>query len=204
MLFRSIEFLEFTDLTVDASDATGATTASTGAGAIASATAGAAVASSPTSSSSSSSSGGGGGGGGGGGFSGDTSTEIGRRNFKRFQAAMAQKRQLELIAKDPSILANPHSETLVADVLINILSKNPSSNWANAVADQLSAQRSNIRAALNEMVRRSELLSGNSTQVMVNSGQKASEVARSIYSQPEVARRSTVGMGAQEAAALLS
>lgn len=200
----NIHFLEFADLTVDTSDATGLTTAATGTGAIASATAGAAVASSPSSSSSSSSSGGGGGGGGGGGFGGDTSTEIGRRNFKRFQAAMAQKRQLELIAKDPSILANPHSETLVADVLINILNRSPSSTWANSVADQLSAQRSNIRAALNEMVRRSELLSGGNTQILLNSGQKSSDVARSIYSQPEVARKSTVGMGAQEAAALLS
>jgi len=199
----NIEFLEFSDLTVDTSDATGATTASTGAGAIASATAGAAVASSGSSSSSSSSSSSGGGGGGGGGFGGDTSTEIGRRNFVRFQAAMAQKRQLELLAKDPSILANPHSETLVADILISILNRSPSSNWANAVADQLSAQRANIRSALNEIVRRSELLSGDNAQVLLNSGQKASEVARSIYSQPELARKSTVGMGAQEAVALL-
>ncbi len=42
----NIQFLEFSDLTVDTSDATGATTTSTGTGAIASATAGAAVASS--------------------------------------------------------------------------------------------------------------------------------------------------------------
>ena len=197
----NIQFLEFSDLTVDTSDSTGATTTSTGAGAIASAIAGAAVASSGGSSSSSSS---GGWGGGGCGFSGDASTEIGRRNLKRFKAVMAQKRQLELLAKDPSMLANAHSETLVAESLTSILNRNPSSNWANAVADQLSAQRANIRSALNEIVRRSDLLSGDNTQVLLNPGQKASEVASSIYSQPEVAGKSTVGIGAPEAAALLS
>lgn len=201
----NIEFLEFSDLTVDTSDATGATTASTGAGAIASATAGAAVASSgSSSSSSSSSSSGGGGGGGGGGFSGDTSTEIGRRNLRRFQAAMAQRRYLEQIARDPTLLANPHSESLVADILTSVVNKSSGATWANQLLDQISMQRSSLRSAVNELMRRSDLLSGENTQVLLNSGQKASEVARSIYSQPEVARKSTVGMGAQEAVALLS
>ena len=46
-------------------------------------------------------------GGGGGGFSGDLSTEIGQRNFARFQAYRAQKRAEEWIAANPE-LAQAH------------------------------------------------------------------------------------------------
>ena len=99
----NFEFLEFSDLTVTTSDASGATTAASGTGAIASATAGAAIASSSSPSSYAISSGGGG----GGGFSGDTSTEIGQRNFARFQAYQAQKRAEEWVAANPE-LAQAH------------------------------------------------------------------------------------------------
>ena len=117
---------------------------------------------------------------------------------------MAQRRYLEQIARDPTLLANPHSESLVADILISVVNKSSGATWANQLLDQISMQRSSLRSAVNELMRRSDLLSGDNTQVLLNSGQKASEVARSIYSQPEVARKSTVGMGAQEAVALLS
>ena len=102
----NFEFLEFSDVTVDASDATGATTTASGAGAIATATAGAATSSSSSSSSTSTASSSGGGGG-GGGFSGDMSTEIGQRNFARFQAYQAQKRAEEWLAANPE-LAQAH------------------------------------------------------------------------------------------------
>ena len=103
----NFEFLEFSDVTVDASDATGATTTASGAGAIATATAGAATSSSSSSSSTSTASSSGGGGGGGGGFSGDMSTEMGQRNFARFQAYQAQKRAEEWLAANPE-LAQAH------------------------------------------------------------------------------------------------
>jgi hypothetical protein len=102
----NFEFLEFSDVTVDASDATGATTTASGAGAIATATAGAATSSSSSSSSTSTASSSGGGGG-GGGFSGDMSTEMGQRNFARFQAYQAQKRAEEWLAANPE-LAQAH------------------------------------------------------------------------------------------------
>jgi hypothetical protein len=103
----NFEFLEFSDLTVTTSDATGATTTASGAGAIATATAGAATSSSSSSSSTSTASSSGGGGGGGGGFSGDMSTEMGQRNFARFQAYQAQKRAEEWLAANPE-LAQAH------------------------------------------------------------------------------------------------
>jgi len=102
----NFEFLEFSDLTVTTSDASGATTSASGAGAIASATAGVAVASTGSGSSSGASSSGEGGGG-SVGFNGDTSTEIGQRNFARFQTYQAQKRAEEWLAANPE-LAQAH------------------------------------------------------------------------------------------------
>jgi hypothetical protein len=100
----NFEYLEFSDLTVDASDATGATTSSTGAGAIASAVAGAATVSSSSSTSSGSSSSGGGG---GGGFVGTGNSEIDRRSLARYKAYQAQKRYEAWAAANPE-LAQAH------------------------------------------------------------------------------------------------
>jgi hypothetical protein len=102
----NFEFLEFSDLTVTTSDATGATTSASGTGAIASATAGAATSSSSSSTSTSTASSSSGGGG-ATGFSGDMSTEIGQKNFVRFQAYQAQKRAEEWLAANPE-LAQAH------------------------------------------------------------------------------------------------
>jgi hypothetical protein len=198
----NIQFLEFSDLTVDTSDATGATTTSTGTGAIASATAGAAVASSGGSSSSSTSSSSGGGGGGGGGFSGNNTTEIGRRNFARFQAAMTQKRYLEQIARDPTLLASPHSESLVADILMSAVNKSPGATWASQLIDQLASHRSNIRAAMGELIRRSDLMSNSESSTFLVADQKASSIVSALPSTVQE-RRSLANVNAGEVRALL-
>ena len=107
------EFLEFSDVTIDTSDATGATSTATAAGgAIASATAGAAVAAAAAGGGGGggASSSGGGGGGAGGYFAGDLSTEIGRRNFARFQASRAQAAAEERLANNNGN-ANPHLDS---------------------------------------------------------------------------------------------
>ena len=199
----SIEYLEFSDVTVDASDASGATTTATGAGAIASATAGSAIVSSSSSSSSSTTtSSSSGGGGGGAAYYGDTSTEMGRRNFKRFQAAMALRRQLEMIANDPTRMASPHAETLVAQALLGVLSQSPSSPWANSLADQLSAQRNNIRLALTELIKRSDLLAGTSAEAL-NPSEQATNIAKSLAPRTEGQKRSLIDIGPREVSALL-
>jgi Met-zincin/RTX calcium-binding nonapeptide repeat (4 copies)/Peptidase M10 serralysin C terminal len=175
----SIEFLEFSDLTVDTSDATGNTTSATAAGgAIAAATAGAAVASSSSSSSSStsSSSGGGGGGGGAGGFGFDTSTALGKRNFARWRGAyLAEQRAARAAERGDMAEAHLITATKTANVQAE---SNRQARALSAAIEFATGQKSAVAKLANELYAKSNLMSGNPSaiQSMLASTQSAKQV----------------------------
>lgn len=104
----NIQFLEFADLTYEV--ATTTTSPTPAGGALAAAVEGAArVVGDPLTAEIRQVSGGGGG---GGGFSGSTSTEEGRRNFKRFAAVQRNRQYVEMAAQNPE-LSRPHMELIV-------------------------------------------------------------------------------------------
>jgi len=173
------EFLEFADLTYDVS---AASTASTGTGAIASATAGAATSSSSSSSSStssaSSSSGGGGGGGGGrSGFSGDTSTDIGKRNFARWRAAYRAEQRAANSA-DRGDQAEAHLIAVRKTATVQAESDRQS-RALSAALEFVAEQKSAVAVLANQLYAKSNLFADASSvnQALLASTQTAKKVA---------------------------
>lgn len=170
----NIEFLEFSDVTVDTSDATGATTAASGAGAIAAATAGAAVAAAVSSSSSTSASGGA-----GGGFSGDLSSEMGQRNFARFQAYKAQKIAEEWLAANPEF-AQAHLAS--AQIAPQAKSSGEQSQVMTVAMSALAQQQQSVAEVARNLYAQANILSPTTTNIadVINSTAMAKSVANEI------------------------
>jgi hypothetical protein len=148
----NVRYLEFADLTYDTSDASTAPTPA--GGALASALAGAAIAADPGVSAAAGSPAPAGGGG-GGGFGGNLSTAIGRENFARFQAAMAQKKYAEMIANNPELLAQPHLQTLALDI-VSAPAKNGVS-WATELLGKIESQRSAMKELSRNLIAQSQM-----------------------------------------------